>query len=328
MSERDEQVRAMYAAGTPMAQLVEHFGVSRQRIHQILRAARAPVPDATEVAARRKAAARARESARLDALVDQLRDLITEAATHGHSRAELWEAIERERPDADITHGDLGAVLARAGVTLPARREPLYSTDALKAALYYAVAASAERAERGSPAPDAAMHRWASVLKPYIDGGPAGLMALAHVVATGQHLVDNTEAATLAQATYLKIREQARTELPLKEASWPPDSVTIKQSLGRGTWNGALTTVGLRLSRGRPRGSTSYSAVELAEAMDAFRQARPSGRRSRAAYLEWRSEEAGHGRARPGVRAFLAHYHSWGIVSLALRREVNDGHCC
>lgn len=315
MSERDQQVRALYAAGTPMAQLVEHFGVSRQRIHQILRSGRALVPGAGEVAARRKDLAHARENARLDALARRVGDHVTEAAARGRNRAEVLEAVRRDHPGLDITHDDLGAVLARAGVALPPARQPGYSPDALKAAIYYALAISAGQDRGTSPVPAQAVQAWAEVLAPYLYDDRQHLTEVARAVATGQQLVDSGGVTTLTHAGYLQARRQGRTHEPQDGRSWPPDSVTLKRALGEGTWAGALAAVGLHSSPGKPPGRTWYTHAELEDTVETFRQARPPAARTRAAYLDWRAHEAAQGRPRPGVKALLAHYQNWTTVS-------------
>lgn len=105
---------------------------------------------------------------------------------------------------------------------------------------------------------------------------------------------------------------------------WPPTSRTVAVRLGGGSWNDALSSLGVATSaRGRERGGTRFTGDTQVASVARFLQETEAsgGSASFAAYTDWARQQRGAGQQVPAPATVRQHFGSWSAAVAAAREE-------
>jgi hypothetical protein len=301
-----------------MSDLSIRFGVSRQRIHQIIR--RLGGTDADTARALRRDVRDEQHGASVKAFLDHYQDIIADLAASGLARADIedrFALLLPETPPAVIRDG-----LARAEVIFNVNiQDYAFPTAAIEAAVWYAIARNLrlgpdlsvalnqiDVAEASEVA--AALNQQG--LRPEIRANILIMIANARA-----HFIKN-EAVCITKKRYGEVRSEILDDFGLVSAQgvmpWPPTSQTVMKRLGGGYWAEALRNIGLTPDeRGRERGLLRFTEDDYDNAVvDFLAQASATGRPPTFdAYGEWVQSEDRAGRRRPASASVRLRYRSW-----------------
>ena len=328
---RDQQILALYASGATMHDLAAQFGISRQRVHQIIR--RLGGADADTARAVRRQVRDEQQSALVESFIGKYQEIIVNLAASGLARADIegrFALLLPEIPSVVIRDG-----LAKADVIFDANiQEYAFPTAAIEAAVWYAIAYNLGiRADLS-----AAIHQivlsdaWevAAVLDQ--EGLPAETRPeILILIANARSYAAKNEEVTITRKRYDEIRRDILDDLGLVSAQgvmpWPPTAQTVMKRLGGGYWAEALRNIGLTPDeRGRERGLLRFAENDYDNAIvDFLAQANAMGRPPTFdAYGGWVDSEDRAGRRRPSAAAVRMRYTN-SAHSLSTSPKTNCG---
>jgi len=301
-----------------MTELATRFGVSRQRIHQIIR--RLGGMEAEAARAVRRGIRDEQQNVQVQAFLHQYRDVIVYLATSGSTRTEIEGRFNLLAPDMPMPVIRDG--LARAGVIIDVNiQEYVFPTAAIEFAVWYVLAHSlnlnADLMTALLQTDLAEAQEVAAVLDQ--QGLPEGTRAeiLMLVAAARTHVASNST-ATITKKRYDEVRRDILNALGLVSAQgvmpWPPTSQTVMKRLGGGYWAEALRYLGLTSSiRGRERGLLRFSEADYDRAVvDFLAQAAATGQATTfEAFGDWIDSEERSGRRRPSSPSIRLRYGTW-----------------
>ncbi len=315
---RDKRIVALYAGGASMQELATKYGLSRQRVHQIIR--RLGGAEAEAARAVRRGLRDEQQSARVQAFLDQYQDVIVELATSGCARAEIegrFSLLVSDSPASVVRDS-----LTKADVIFDVNiQEYAFPTVAIESAVWYVLARSlnlkADLISALRRIDLAEAQEVAAVLDQ--QGLSAGTRAeiLMLVAAARAYIIDNP-AVTITKQRYDEVRRDILRALGLVSAQgvmpWPPTSQTVMKRLGSGYWAEALRYLGLTpSSRGRERGLLRFSEDDYAKAVvDFLAQAAVTGQATTfETFRDWIDSEERAGRRRPSPPSIRLRYVTW-----------------
>ena len=315
---RDHQIVALYSTGMSMPDLAAQFGVSRQRIHQIIR--RLGGTDADTARAVRREVREEQQNALVQAFLEQYQDMIAGLAASGSARADIEARFALLLPHIPVAI--IHDSLARAEVIFDVNvQEYAFPTAAIESAVWYALARSLNLSADLSLAMHqidlAEAHEVAVVLDQQGLGAEARAKILIMIVNARAHVVDNP-AVTITKKRYDEVRREILDDFGLASAQgvmpWPPTAQTVMKRLGGGYWAEALRNIGLTPDeRGRERGLLRFTENDYDNAVvDFLAQANVTGQAPTFdAYREWVESEDRAGRRRPSDASVRLRYTSW-----------------
>lgn len=301
-----------------MPDLADRFGVSRQRIHQIIR--RLGGADADTARAVRREVRDEQQSAAVQAFLDEYQSVITHLAASGSARADVearFALLLPDIPPAVIRDG-----LTRAEVIFDINvQEYAFPTPVIESAVWYALACdiglSADLSVAMHQIDLAEAREVAAVLDQQGLEAETRANILIMIANARAHAVDD-RVVTITKKRYDEVRREILDDLGLVSAQgvmpWPPTSQTVMKRLGDGYWTEALRNIGLTPNeRGRERGLLKFTEDDYDNAVvDFLAQASATGQApTRDAYGDWVESEDRAGRRRPSVESVCLRYTSW-----------------
>ncbi len=300
-----------------MPDLAAQFGVSRQRIHQIIR--RLGGADADTARAVRQELRDEQQNDLVRAFLDQYQVLIADLAASGLARADIEGRFALLLPD-------IPSVIIRDGLTKTEvifdvnKQEYAFPTAAIEAAVWYAIACNLDLSADLS----VAMHQIdlteAGEVTSVLDHQGLDAVTRARIlimIANARaHAVEN-EAITIPKQRYDEVRREILDDLGLVSTHgvmpWPPGAQTVMKRLGGGYWAEALRNIGLTAERGRERGLLRFTEDDYDNAVvDFLAQANATGQAPTfEAYSDWVESEDRAGRRRPSPAAVRMRYTNW-----------------
>lgn len=321
---RDQDMVYRRALGESLESIGASYGVSRERVRQIV--AKAGGPTAQEA---REAALRAKadeEGERRNAFAAEYLPVARQLAAKGNSRRDVIARLKAIDPSID---GVLASsVLREARIVFAQDWANDYTSDrALVAAVWFLFGLDYQIPPDSSLAVrtlDSALISELTVLLDEQGVSDVERARVLGVIAAAQHFAAENPKVSLTGARYGTLRNKQIASWGLKSAKgthyWPPTRQTVMARFGG--WSEALEKVGLRRSKlGRSKGLLKYTADEYQSAAEDFvtwadsRKITPSTDR----YREWRDEQAGEARERPSGAALRNIFGSWSQAMRSAR---------
>lgn len=306
MADRDQKIVSLYGSGVPGTEIAERFGITRQRVEQILKrdgavnAAQARVARATE--------RRGLQESHVDQFLEnygrQLKELVEKRAT----RAEVDGKFALLEPN--IARETINDAIKKLGLIFDVNREELnFSATVVEAGLWYVMA----RVNSIESDPSIAIEEVS--LKEMLDIAElsnsegidsATVRSIIASVGSCRRALIMDPRLTITSKRYDQERSEVindfRIDSMQRLTGWPPTSQTVKRRLGGGYWRDALSAVGIIASeRGRTRGLLIFEESDYVDAVQEFAQHCRNTRTptSYKSYETWVSQEERAGRQRP-----------------------------
>ena len=216
----------------------------------------------------------------------------------------------------------------------PRTRGSAFSRDEVEAG-FWCVLGSARDVPPLPPIDEGAATELVALLEPALSGhgldraGQERVAAL--VVATRSWARGAGGAGRISAAEFERARRDLLTGWGAGTSKgalvWPPTSRTVAVRLGGGSWNDALSSLGVATSaRGRERGGTRFTGDTQVASVARFLQETEAagGSASFAAYTEWARRERGAGHRVPAPATVRQHFGSWSAAVAAARDGVRD----
>lgn len=327
--ERDDKMVRLYADGVPITRLAERFGISRQRVDQILKSRGAVSAAEARQARVRKQAWDLRDAA--ENFLGSYADIIASLAASGTTRAQLEAKFSLL--DGEVSADVVAEALRMSRTVFDVNREEyIFPRAAVEAAVFYMIARNegivgdVSSALRELTLEE--MHEISSALE---DAGlpPVVVKRILLMVAGARRGLTERPDLTISKQAYDAERRIAVDDLGLESGrglrAWPPTSQTIMKRLGGGYWKDALVELGVSVSaRGRSRGLLRFDESDYSGAMREFIQhcADIAGPDTFEAYEVWVGREDRAGRQRPSGPAMRNFYGSW----INAKRAAITGH--
>ncbi len=317
-SERNLAMVDMYAGGGTLSAIGEKFGVTRERVRQIL---------AKQGAVTAEDARRVRREARADELfeavrrfLDEYREVLTEMAASGVPRTEVearFRLLIPAVPAAIVREG-----LSQAGILFDVDvQEFKFSEAVIESAVWFALARELDLAVAPATAVRqldvAAATELTEVLQ--AEGLDPDVVAniLLSVEAAKAYAAANLGVGLSAQR-YNAQRSKILIELGFQSrqgsAPWPPTSQTVMKRLGAGAWADALIGIGLTPDkRGRQRGLLVFNETQYTQAVSGFLDfaSRTGQPQSFEMYGKWVDQEERAGRHWPAPASVRLRFGNW-----------------
>lgn len=327
--ERDRDMVARRAAGESLDSIGSSYGVSRERVRQIIQKVGGPsAKQAHNAAAKVKAAAKQVER---EMFASQYLSVARDLASKGQSLRNVVARLKAIDPKVDEELA--GSVLRDARIVFSQDwSEDFLSDNALVAAVWFAFGLDYQIP------PDAALAA-ATLDEATIRDVSAALMEqgvddverarVFGVIAAARKFATDNARVTLTGARYEALRSEQLIAWSLNSARgthfWPPNRQTAMARFGG--WSETLERAGLRKSKmGRAKGLLKYSAEDYHEtAADFVAWADNQGvSTSVDRYAQWRSAEGAAGRERPSTAALRNVFGSWSQAIRSAREVVLD----
>lgn len=315
---RDSEIVRLYEQGVPGTQLAEQYGVTRQRIDQILRARGAI--DAGQARAVRSERRASEQVEAAQAFLDEHDASLRALAHSGASRVEVESKFALLTPD--VAGDVVREAIKRSGLLFDVNREEYhFGHSVIEAGIWYIL--SRENGLQG----DLTVALAELTLAEMVDVSRAltglGIVPdrtkdiLLSIAAARRHLIAAPE-VTISKKKYDEQRTSALDYLGLAGGQgslvWPPTSQTVIKRLGSGYWKDALASVGITASdRGRSRGLVVFEESDYRSAITDFLQhCKATGSpESYDSFERWVGNEDRLGRQRPSGPAVRNFYQSW-----------------
>ena len=315
---RDLQIVELYTSGQTMEELGAAFGISRQRVHQIIQ--RVGGPGAEAARARRREVREAEQGELVADFVAAHQGVIQELAVAGSARADVEARFHLIFPDTPM-------VIVREGIVNTGAifdvnvQEFLFSPSVIEAAVWYALAIDRQLESDASEALRQVDLLEARELAEALDAqgvDPTTRAQVTILVANARSYAVGNPEVSITKGRYDQVRREVIDGLGLASAQglspWPPTSQTVMKRLGNGYWAEALTSVGLTPnSRGRERGLLRFSEEDYDKAVvDFLAEAAAVGQEATIdGYAIWIDREGRAGRRRPAPASIRLRYGSW-----------------
>lgn len=316
--ERDKKIVRLYGEGAPSTELAELYGVSRQRIDQILK--RNGAVDPAEARATR---AKLRELAQQDMVSTFLSDygsLLNRLANLHASRSDVERKFAVLEPD--ISPETVRAAIKSSGVLFDVNREEVnFGTTVIEAGIWYIIA-NVNNLQGDIPTAfeEVTLDEMLEVENLTETAGlePATVKSIIVSMAFCRKQLLQDSNLTITKKRYDEEREkvlrQFRKSSGSRALDWPPTSQTITKRLGGGYWNDALASIGVVAStQGRPRGLLIFDEEQYLDAIQDFKQhcAATTTAASYSAFEVWVRHEDRAGRQRPSGPSVRKFFGSW-----------------
>lgn len=323
-SKRDNDMVYRRSLGESLESIGESYGVSRERVRQIIVKAGGPTAQDAHTAAR--AVRAADEQRERDAFAAQYLLIARELASKGTSRRDVIARLKAIDPSID--EAIASSVLRKARIVFAQDwMDDFMSDRLLVAAVWYLFGLDYQIPADPSLAVKKLDHALISELTEALARQGVHELERARVlgvIAAAQHFATENPKVSITGARYGALRKKQIGAWGLESARgthyWPP---TKQAAMARfGGWSETLLRVGLKRSEfGRSKGLLKYTADEYqGAAMDYVawadrRDATPSVDR----YKEWRQLEADEGRERPSGASLRNIFGSWSKAMRAAR---------
>ncbi|MBO1336325.1 sigma factor-like helix-turn-helix DNA-binding protein [Streptomyces sp. VRA16 Mangrove soil] len=332
--ERNQAMADLYEQGRTLQEIGEQFGVTRERVRQILVHLGTAVTAVEARGARREA--RAEElSVQVKEFLEVHRAAIVAMSEGGAKRSDVearYALLFPEIPAAVVREA-----VTEAGVLFDVDvQEFAFAQCAIEAAVWYVLARDLGlAADRARAVHEMDLDEMEGVGSLLLREGVAAetvadILGLAHAART--KVSDGAVAGEefgIAKARYDTWRESVLDELGMESSKgstpWPPTSQTVMKRLGGGAWAQAQRALGLTPDRrGRPPGGLVYEPQDYPAALrdflsDAARAGTPT---TYQAYEIWVRTQDRAGHRRPAPASIRLYYKSW---TTAKRAATADG---
>lgn len=324
-TERNQRMVELYAEGATLEEIGAQFGVTRERVRQIVKMVGGVDADAarqrrTEIRADELDAARA-------AFLREHRAVAEALAERGLSREVAVGRIVALHPDVDPEIALES--LRRAGIVfLQAPAENVFSTAELHAGLWFLVGSN----EGLSPDRKAAILALPAEILEAVPTALADAVATANdiatilgVIAAAMEASASNPELTITGKRYEELRLELVEALGLISAKgqspWPPTRQTLMKRFGG--WNEALESIGLAAGAGRPKGLVVYTESEYLDAVRDYYVAcgRAGVKPTFDGYGGWVTSEKEKGARRPSPASVRLQYGSW-LVALQAAQQA------
>jgi len=327
--ERDRDMVARRAAGESLDSIGSSYGVSRERVRQIIQKVGGPSAKRAHIAAANvKAAAKQVER---DMFASQYLAVARDLASRGQSLRNVVARLKAIDPKVDEELAS--SVLRDARIVFSQDwSEDFLSDSALVAAVWFAFGLDYQIP------PDAALAvatldeaTIRDVSAALIDQGVDDVerARVLGVVAAARRFATDNAKVTLTGARYEAIRSEQLIAWSLNSTRgthfWPPNRQTAMARFGG--WSETLERAGLRKSKmGRAKGLLKYSAEEYHEtAADFVAYADNEGLSTSVdRYAQWRLTERAVGSERPSSAALRNVFGSWSQAIRSAREVDSD----
>ena len=317
-AERDSEIVRLYGEGVPGTELAERFGVTRQRIDQILKA-RGAIGAAEARSVRSERRAQELEAA-VGGFVERHGESLRSLAAAGATRVEVESKFAYLVPEvpADVVREAVKA----SGVLFNVNREEYnFGQSVIEAGIWYVLARANElQGDLPTALSEISLGEMADVAQALAQLGVTTDHArevLFSIAAARRRLTVDPD-LTISKKQYDEQRASAIDHLGLTggqgSLAWPPTSQTVMKRLGNGYWTDALASVGITAStRGRTRGLIVFEEADYRTAiLDFLEHCRATGTpESFDAFEVWVGNEDRLGRQRPSGPAVRLFYQSW-----------------
>ncbi|MFF2928075.1 sigma factor-like helix-turn-helix DNA-binding protein [Streptomyces celluloflavus] len=328
--DRDLEMCRQYAAGRTLQDIGETFGVSRERVRQIVSTSSDAVSASAARSARREARAEQLSSQVIEFLAVH-QESIAKLAEGGASRSDVEARFALLFPE--VAAAVVREAIANAKVLFDVDvQEFAFSTTAIEGAVWYALAREQGLTDNRHGAVqemdlDEMEEMGQALLREGVE--PTAVAEILGLIHAAQELVRSGAKVGIPAARYNARRESVLEELGMESNKgsrpWPPTSQTVMKRLGEGAWAEAQIALGLTPdSRGRPKGLLLFELRDYSEAVaDFLRDAQStSSPDTYQGYASWVEAEERSGRRRPSAESVRLHYRGW---TAARRAAIADG---
>ncbi|WP_156465421.1 hypothetical protein [Knoellia sp. Soil729] len=308
----------LYEQGVPGTDLAERYGVTRQRIDQILKARGAM--DAVQARAVRSERRASERFEGVQAFLDEHDTSLRSLANSGATRTEVESKFALLTPEtsADIVR----EAIRRSGVLFDVNREEYhFGQSVVEAGVWYILAsANALRGDLPVALAELSLDEMTEVAQALarLGIGPERSKEVLVSVAAARRQLIAAPDLTISKKRYDEQRSVALIHLGLTGGHgslvWPPTSQTVMKRLGSGYWKDALASIGITASGlGRSRGLIVFEESDYQSAMTDFLHhcAATESPESFDSFEAWVSNEDRLGRQRPSGAAVRNFYQSW-----------------
>lgn len=306
----------------------QKFGITRERVRQILREAGA---DASKnIRAQRRDVKAEEFSAEVVALLEKVRDSLKYMQEQGHSTPEVRVKLRAMYPSASDEVID--SVIRRSKIVfLKGEKTFHFTEDAVRACVWHAIGhehdVTATRDQAIAVLEPALVVEIQAALEAQGLSGAAIQDALQRVAGGRMHITSGAE-IHLAHKDFEQVREDFINEHGIEAGKgamiWPVTRQTVMKRFGSGSWTDALATMGVQSSirGGRAKGQLIFSAADYAASIrDYLAFAQVSGKNvTFAGYEKWVVGEKASHRLRPSGASVRNIYGGW---LLAVQSEGN-----
>lgn len=317
-SERDQEIVRLYANGVPGTELAGRYGVTRQRIDQILKARGAI--GAVQARAVRAEHRTARFEAAVREFIERHGSSLRSLAAAGATRVEVESKFAYLAPDvpADLVRE---AVKASGALFNVNREEYNFGQSVIEAGIWYVLArVRGYEGDLPTALSEISLSEMADVAQALAELGVTTEHArdVLYSIAAARRQLTVDPDLTISKKQYDEQRVAAIDYLGLTggqgSLAWPPTSQTVMKRLGNGYWTDALASVGITAStRGRGRGLVVFEEADYRSAIvDFLEHCRATETpQSFDAFEVWVGNEDRLGRQRPSGAAVRLFYQSW-----------------
>ncbi len=316
LSDRNQLILDRYADGATLQEIGAELGVTRERVRQIV--VKLGGPDAEASRAARQAAKSAVAAQARDEFLGAFRDVASDLAHQGFTRAETISRLAVLFPAMDVVVAD--DALKASGIVFDQNNDvDIFSNVALEAGVWFLLGSELRLK------PD---YAWAAVNLPQelIDElgahlveasvTPEELATILGKIGAAQRAALDDATLTITGARYNELRGELLDAMGLTSAKgakpWPPTRQTIQKRYDG--WNDALESMGLATAaKGRQKGLLTFTEDDYAQAIvDFVADATASGtEQTFASYEKWVKEQAAAGTRRPSPASIRNFYGAW-----------------
>jgi hypothetical protein len=318
ITERNREIVRLYGEGVPGTELAERYGVTRQRIDQILKASGAI--GAAEARTVRSERRERKFEASVRDFVEQHGESLHALAAAGATRIEVENKFAYLEPDVS---GDVvrEAIKASGALFNVNREEYNFGQSVVEAGIWYVLARANDLlGDVPAALSEIPLAEMADVAQALAELGVAperSREVLLSIAAARRRLTADPD-LTISKKQYDEQRGSAIQHLGLSSMQgalvWPPTSQTVMKRLGGGYWTNALSSVGITASaKGRSRGLLVFEETDYRSAIVDFLQhcSATGTPESFDAFEVWVRNEDRVGRQRPSGPAVRLFYQSW-----------------
>lgn len=313
---RDAEIVRLYADGRTLEDIGDLFGVTRERIRQVVK--KHGGVDAEASRARRAAVKAAEREAQRAAFLAAHGELARDLARRGVTRPETVDRIRALFPEVDAALAE--EALRLSGIVFDKSPvENVFSEAELEAGVWFLLGSEhGTRPDRAWAAQHLAPELIAAVREALADTAVTedDLATIIGVIGAAMRHVRENPDATITGARYEELRGELVAALGLVSAKgrmpWPPTRQTLMKRFGG--WNEALSAFGIATSkRGRAKGLVVF---ELSDYVDALREfctlaAERGEKPTYDRYERWVAGELERGVRRPSGASIRNVYGTW-----------------
>lgn len=316
ISDRNQLILDRYADGATLQEIAATVGLTREGVRQIV--VKLGGPDAEASRAARQAAKSAVAAKARDEFLASFRDVASDLAHQGFTRAETISRLAVLYPAMDVVVAD--DALKASGIVFDQNNDvDIFSNVALEAGVWFLLGSELRLK------PD---YAWAVVNLPQelldelgahlIEASvtPEELATILGIIGAAQRAALDDGTLTITGARYNELRGELLDAMGLTSAKgakpWPPTRQTIQKRYDG--WNDALESMGLATAaKGRQKGLLTFTEDDYAQAIvDFIADSVVSGtEQTFANYEKWVKEQAAAGTRRPSPASIRNFYGAW-----------------